>query len=145
MSESALDKIILRKNRSKRRDSYNKVQWHLGVVKTGEVGVWKSAGGLPLAWTRGSLAQTAQLVKVGLKQGSPLIKARAKTAIPGILKRVSVFQKEKYLLPIILPGGSIARRGLKKMKGDIDDGCMRSIALAISGKKTIKAYIGKSK
>lgn len=145
MSEYALDKILLRKNRSKRRDSYSKAQWYIGTVKTSEVGVWKGAGGLPIAWTRGSLAQTGRLVKSGLKQSSPLITDRAKTAIPGILKSLSLFQKEKYLLPIILPGGSIARRGLKRMQGDIDDGCMRSIALAVSGKKTIKAYVGKKK
>jgi hypothetical protein len=28
---------------------------------------------------------------------------------------------------------------------DIDDGCMRSIALAASGKKKIKMYVGKRK
>jgi hypothetical protein len=28
------------------------------------------------------------------------------------------------------------------MVGDIDDGCMRSIALAMSGKKSIKVYFG---
>ena len=28
------------------------------------------------------------------------------------------------------------------MRGDIDDGCMRSIALAVHGVKTIRAYIG---
>jgi len=145
MSEAALDKILLRKNRSKRRDSYNKALWHIGTVKTNEVGVWKGAGGLPLKWTRGSLAETGRLVKSGLKNNSQLITDRAKTAIPGILKNLSRVQKEKYLLPIILPGGSIARRDLKRMRGDIDDGCMRSIALAVSGKKTIKAYIGKKK
>ena len=37
----------------------------------------------------------------------------------------------------------MGRKRLKrKMKGDIDDGCMRSIALTIKGAKTIKAYIG---
>lgn len=145
MPEAALDRFILRKNRSKRRDSYNKAQWYIGTVKTGEVGVWKGAGSLPLKWTRGSLAQTAQLVKSGLAQSSPLVTARSKRTIPGILKNLSRFQKEKYLLPIILPGGSAPRRGLKRMRGDVDDGCMRAIALAISGKKTIRAYIGKTK
>ena len=56
-----------------------------------------------------------------------------------------MIQKEKYLFPVVLPGGTMGRKGLKKMKGDIDDGCMRSIALAISGKKKIKMYIGKKK
>ena len=58
---------------------------------------------------------------------------------------VRLLQSEKYLLPIIFKSGTgtLGRRGLKRvMKGDIDDGCMRSIALAVSGKKVIRAYIG---
>jgi hypothetical protein len=31
------------------------------------------------------------------------------------------------------------------MKGDIDDGCMRVIAFALSGHEKLKAYVGKSK
>ena len=57
----------------------------------------------------------------------------------------SEIQKEKYLLPIIFEGGkgTRGRKRLKRqMKGDIDDGCMRSIALTISGVDRIKAYIG---
>lgn len=143
MSEGQLDKILLRKNRNKRRDKYNKAQWYIGSVGAGEVGVWKKAGGLPLAWTRDSLHQTAKKTALALKEGRRISKERAQTAIPGILKNPLVLkQKEKYLLPIILPGGTMGRGGLRKMKGDIDDGCMRAIALAISGKKKIKAYVG---
>jgi hypothetical protein len=37
----------------------------------------------------------------------------------------------------------MGRKRLKtKMKGDIDDGCMRSIALAISGRNPITVYFG---
>jgi hypothetical protein len=50
--------------------------------------------------------------------------------------------REKYLLPIVLPGGTMGRKGLMKMKGDIDDGCMRAIALAVSGKKRLRVYLG---
>lgn len=58
---------------------------------------------------------------------------------------IHLLQKEKYLLPIIFKGGTgtKGRKRLKRqMKGDIDDGCMRSIALAISGKKILYVYIG---
>jgi hypothetical protein len=58
---------------------------------------------------------------------------------------VEMLQGEKYLLPIIFKGGTgtRGRHGLKRiMKGDIDDGCMRSIALAVSGTKVIRVYIG---
>lgn len=74
------------------------------------------------------------------------LKSRASAVIPNILKiNVDIIQNEKYLLPIVFKGGSgtRGRRRLKnKMKGDIDDGCMRSIAMTINGAQKIKAYIG---
>lgn len=128
-----------------RRDNYNAVRWYLGTVRTSEVGVWSGAGGLPSAWTKGSLEDTGKKVAHALKTGSKLLKSRVKRAIPGILKTsVRSVQDENYLLPIVLPGGFRAscRRGSKVFKGDIDDGCMRSIALAVNGERTIRAYIG---
>lgn len=143
LPEIMLDMIIKGEYR-KRFKAYNKMQWYVGTVRTSEIGVWKRAGGLPLAWTQGSLEETANFVAQALKNKSKKLGKRSQTAIPGILKNtLSIIQKEKYLFPIILPGGTMGRKGLKKMKGDIDDGCMRSIALAVSGKKTIKIYIGK--
>ncbi|HUC02024.1 MAG TPA: hypothetical protein VMA75_03915 [Candidatus Paceibacterota bacterium] len=147
LSNSQLDRIIGREF-TKRRDAYNQVDWYAGTVKTNEVAVWRGAGGLPPVWTRGSLSQTGKLVALAIKKKSKRLKKRVKLAIPGILAiSADAVQKEKYLLPIILPADTIpgCRRGLKKFKGDIDDGCMRSIALAVSGKKVIKAYIGVKK
>jgi hypothetical protein len=143
LPEKMLD-LIIKGEWRKRLKAYDKMQWYLGVVKIKEIGVWKKAGGLPLAWTRDSLEETSSFTTKALRNGTKLSNGRAQTAIPGILKNsTSIIQKEKYLLPIILPGGTMGRKGLKKMKGDIDDGCMRAIALGVSGKKTIKAYLGK--
>lgn len=143
LPEAMLD-MIIKGEWAKRFRIYKKMEWYLGIVETSEVGVWKKAGGLPLSWTHGSLEETAGFVAKAFQENSKKLTQRSKTAIPGILKNsLSVIQKEKYLFPIVLPGGAMGRKGLKKMKGDIDDGCMRSIALAVSGKKTIKVYIGK--
>ena len=142
LPEMMLDMIIKGEWR-KRFKLYSAMQWYIGVARIDEIGVWKKAGGLPLAWTRGSLEETSRLVAQALQKNPGKLAKRSKTAIPGILKNtLSIIQKEKYLFPIILKDGMIGRKGLKKMKGNIDDGCMRSIALAVSGKKTIKAYIG---
>jgi hypothetical protein len=145
LKESSLDKII-KDEYKKRLIAYDNSQWYLGEVKTNEVGVWSKAGGLPLAWTNGSLAETAIKVKAALGKNPKLLKKRSRYTIPNILKtNVDLLQEDEYLLPIIFKGGTgtKGRRRLKRqMNGDIDDGCMRSIALAISGKKTIKAYIG---
>ncbi len=145
MPISTLNRII--KNEwAKRLRAYDDYDWYIGTASVDEIGVWKKAGGLPLAWTKGSLAQTAAHVKSALEHDPKILKKRSRYSIPNILKtNVHILQKEKYLFPIIFKGGTgtRGRKGLKrKMKGDIDDGCMRSVALAISGKKTIRAYIG---
>ncbi|MFZ1019438.1 MAG: hypothetical protein WAN61_00395 [Minisyncoccia bacterium] len=143
LPELMLD-MIIKGEYKKRFKIYDKTDWYLGTVKTNEVGVWKRAGEMPLRWTRNSLEETANFIKQAFQKKPKKITKRWQMAIPGILKNSpSIIQKEKYLFPIILPGGMMGRKGLKKMKGDIDDGCMRSIALAMSGKKEIKAYIGK--
>jgi len=130
----------------RRVHAYNVSHWYLGKVKTSEVGVWKGAGGLPLSWTNGSLKDTADKVRRALGKNSKSLKKRARYAISNMIAtNVGMLQSEKYLLPIIFKGGTgtRGRRGFKRvMNGDIDDGCMRTIALAVHGVKVIRAYIG---
>jgi hypothetical protein len=115
-------------------------------MRVNEIGVWKKAGDLPLSWTNGSLKNTADKVRDALKENKKMLKKRARRAIRNMLEtNIGILQSEKYLLPIIFKGGTgtCGRRGLKRvMRGDIDDGCMRSIALAVHGAKAIRAYIG---
>jgi hypothetical protein len=150
MQERALDKIIGGEY-EKRLVSYNSCDWHLAMVNTKEVGVWTRAGELPLRWTNGSLAETGIKVSRALsrRHGFRHPHIRAAHAIPGILKTsVGVIQDEKYLLPIVFAGntGTRGRSRLKRqMKGDIDDGCMRSVALAVSGRHEIQVYFGTPK
>ena len=146
LKESQLNKIISNEWQ-KRPDAYNMSDWYLGEVKPSEVGVWKRAGELATAWTNNSLAETARHMKYAMVHGKlKRRRIRAVKAVKGILEtNVDLIQEEKYLYPIVFKGGTgtNGRKGLKKkMKGDIDDGCMRSIALAINGAKKIKVYYG---
>jgi len=152
LSEKEIDKRIEADSvKYKRRlKFYNSIHWYKGIIKANEVGVWKGAGGLPLEWTQGSLAETASIVHKAIEdEGNNKVAARAKRAIPRILENINVIEKEKYLYPIILPPATNGRglygkpyEHFKLMKGDTDDGCMRSIALVISGRSDISAYIG---
>ncbi len=130
----------------RRLHAYNESDWYLGEVTVNEIGTWKKAGDLPLSWTNGSLKDTADKVRSAIEKDSGRFAKRARRAVKNMLAtNVGLLQKEKYLLPIIFKGGTgtRGRKGLKRqMKGDIDDGCMRSIALAVHGVKTIRAYIG---
>lgn len=145
LAETDLDKMISPKY-VKRINAYNSSIWYLAKMTPDELGVWRRAGDLPLRWTNKSLAETAEKVMRGFKRKSKSIKKRPKHAIPSILKiKDHLNQKEKYLYPIVFKTdtGTGGRRRLKtKMMGDIDDGCMRSIALAMSGKNSIIVYYG---
>lgn len=144
MEESALD-LIISTEYPKRLKIYNNIQWHVGYVDLSEVGLWYGAGGAPETWTKGTLQDSANIISRELKKNnSKYSRVRAMNVVPEIINFKAIVQKEKYLLPIILPGGinlSIRKR-MNKTKGDIDDGCMRSLAFAASGDKKIKAYIG---
>ena len=152
LSEKELDKRIEADSpKYKRRlRFYNSVNWYEGLVTADEVGVWKGAGGIPIEWTQGSLAETASIVHKAIEdEGNNKVAARAKRAIPRILENINVIEKDKYLYPIILPPATNGRglygkpyKHFKLMKGDVDDGCMRSIALVISGRLDISTYIG---
>lgn len=139
-----LDKVVGEWPR--RIEGYNASDWYLTEVKTSEVGVWKKAGGLPTSWTNCSLKKTADKVLHALKNNPKILTKRARRTIPNMLAtNVKKLQDEKYLLPIIFKGGTgtLGRKGLKyKTRGDIDDGNMRAITLAVSGVKTIRAYFG---
>jgi len=144
MSEAQLDQIIATEYK-KRLKAYDAVEWYLGAVDVSEVGVWRGAGGLPKSWTRGSVKETAQkLFQEMSKKNFQHSRVRAARVVPKILEVKNIIKKQKYLLPIVLSSGTIkgARKEMKKMKGDIDDGCMRSLAFAGTGDEKIRAYIG---
>lgn len=150
LSEEELDSSIASENYPKRLKAYNNVQWYQGIVHADEVGVWKGAGGLPISWTEGSLTETARRVSQSFKdQSTNGIAARAKRAIPRMRENLDIIAEEPYLYPIILPGGTMGRglhgrpyKDFRLMKGDIEDGCMRSITLVTSGRDKFYAYIG---
>jgi hypothetical protein len=145
LPEEKLDKMIA-KTYVRRLNAFNNSNWYIGTFKPSEVGVWRRAGGLPLEWTNGSLEETAKNVQKAILKKSKKLNSRAKSAIPNILKtNIENIQDEVYLLPVVFKGntGTRGRWRLKRqMTGDIDDGCMRSIALTINGAKKIKAYLG---
>jgi len=142
-SETELDNII--GSFKRRLRSYDRAQWNVATISTKEVGVWKGAGGLPIAWTKGSLAQTATFVRRGLKVATPEIHARAKRALPAIALLKTIMVRDPYLYLIVFESeyGTKGRNGLKKMRGDIDDGNMRAIAYAVSGTENLRVYFGK--
>lgn len=146
MSDAELDRRIS-VGYPKRLHAYATYRWHLAEFKTTEIGVWSRAGGLPSRWTRGSLAETGRLAARSLRLGTfkRMTKGRAARALPSMIKDTKPFQAEAYLLPIAfkVDTGTRGRRRLKqKMKADIDDGCLRSVALAMNGATSIRAYYG---
>ncbi len=147
MNEPELDKFIGDKY-MKRLNAYNNSNWYKACLGPSELGVWRRAGELPLRWTNKSLENSASSIGKAMKRknGFKNKKIRAVKSISSMItSSLDDFQKEKYLLPIVFQTdtGTRGRARLKfKTKGDIDDGCMRSIALTISGAKEITVYYG---
>jgi hypothetical protein len=99
-----------------------------------------------LEYTNRSLKEIALRVQKALLLKAHLGRTRALHVIPNMLRtNVGMLQDEKYLLPILFKGGTGTRgrwRLKHQTKYDIDDGCMRSIALAASGQRKLRVYVG---
>lgn len=147
MSEKALDKIIADEYK-KRLNAYNELEWFIGDVSTDDVKVWRGAGGLYNAWTEKCAlsAISNKLKEELLKDFSKIKRVRAFQVVPKILSVKNILKKEKYLMPIVVPNGVYKKRKgrPRKIALMLDDGCMRSLAYAISGDKKIKVFIGKN-
>ncbi len=145
LKEKSLDKII-RDEYKKRLKAYDELDWYLGEVNISEIKVWNGTGGLYESWTqRISLKETAQKLKAEFKkEKSQIRRRRAFQVIPQIIPIKRVLQREEYLLPIVVPNGTYKKHsgGIKTIPWFLDDGCMRSLAYAVSGDKKIKVYIG---
>ena len=129
-----------------RLKAYTKAKWTIRTLSVKELGTWRGAGGLPISWTEGTLDATAKKVSKGLRTNSKLIRARSKRSLKSLLNGcIDVVEKEK-LYPIVFASGvgTQGRRKLHtKVKGDIDDGNMRALAMVLRDKKRITVYFGK--
>lgn len=137
-----LDRIIS-KEWKKRLPVYNKGTWYLASASIDELGVWYGAGGLPKSWTTGSLKKTIVKVAAALKNNDRQISARAKRSIPRIIEHIEIIKTDPFLFPTVLSGGTMGRKKCQLMTGDIEDGCMRAIALGLTGTKILKIYFNK--
>jgi len=121
----------------------------LGEVDISEVKVWKGTGDLYDSWTEScSIKETAnKLKKEFSKEKSKISRRRAMKVVPEIIQVKKIIQKEKYLLPIVVPNGTYKKHsgGIKSVPWFLDDGCMRSLAYTVSGDKKIRVYIGQLK
>jgi len=146
-TEKQLDAFISDEYK-KRLVAYDGADWYRAKASVSELGVWRRAGGLPAKWTCCPLRETAEFVRKGMAINSKQIKARSKRAIPRIMDLKDIILKEACLYPIVFQNktGTCGRKYCRtNVKGDIDDGCMRSIALAVFGIKTLNIYFGKPK
>ena len=145
LKESSLDRIIKDEYKNRLR-VYSNLDWYLAEVNISEVKVWRGTGGLYASWTdRCSLEETARKLTLEIsKEKSKISRRRAVRVIPEIIQVKNIIQKEKYLLPIVVPTGSYKDHsgGIKTIPWFLDDGCMRSLAYAVSGDKKLKVYIG---
>ena len=141
LKENELDNEI-RRICPPRLTKYNELVWYYGMCSIDEMGVWRCARGLPREWTFGSVRETARYVKQAIEHGK--LGGEANIAILGIMKLSDVIAERRLLSLILVPGGPWwGREGCRKMRWNVDDGSMRAIALALTGRTKLNAFVGK--
>ena len=123
-----------------RASRYTDYIWHLQEIKLIDMGAWlghkHATGDLQKEWCRGSVVDTAREVAKHIEMELRSIK-KLKSMI-SIINTIL-----DYFPPILVPGGTIRTADdIKHLPFDVDDGSHRCIAAALSGKTTIKAYVG---
>ena len=116
-----------------RENLYTELNWTQGDVPLEELGIWDKAQGLPHKYCTGTVVETAK--KLTENPIGPVDKVMLLSLLP----------VDPTLDTIIIIDGNLrrGRENCEKTKYTIDDGCMRSLAYAIKGRRKIRAHIGK--
>lgn len=107
------------------------MKWEISYIPLKDIGVWNKAQGLPHDWCIGNVLETARHY---IEAGDPHQNIQTLTKlVPDVV-----------LDTIIVVDGKTerGRESCKKMKWNIDDGCMRAIVRAMKGYDFIRAYKG---
>lgn len=138
MNASQLNQRIPNVGDRVRATEYDRREWRFDTISIDHTQVFGDAGELPPELTWGSVKDVA--ARVGPKLGL-IPQCRAKTAIPGIISMAEIIGSVKLLSVIALPTGDPYRAYSASIKWHLDDGSMRSIGLALSGRIALNAYV----
>ena len=150
MSRKKLLKYHL-ENWGPRYDNYINSVWELKEIELKNCGVWPRMGKLPDKATVGTLMDTVEYIRPLLEDKRKLT---LKTSRVLYIEELMGYAEEisKYI-PIIVMQDHVIRHNklrrasvmklYKKTKYDIEDGNHRAVALALLGKKKVKALVGK--
>jgi hypothetical protein len=121
---------------------YNTLVWAYGTVSIDRAGVWFLAGNLPEELCVGSIRDTANLLRSRGIESLP-DGCKAKLVVPQMVRVAERIAAERLLAVIAVLGGRHRPSPpCARMAWDLDDGSHRAIALALSGKTELNAYLG---
>lgn len=134
-------------------DNYLNSTWELKNVSLSDCGVWPRMGDFPEEMTYGNVVDTANCIKIYLKNKSLLNwKMEKLLYIENIMKYSKTILK---YMPIIVFEDNLIRKNrflnpkniekYKECMYDIDDGSHRCVTFVLMGLKTTKAYVGKQR
>jgi hypothetical protein len=138
MREPQLNQRISNVGSRIRASEYVRRKWRFETISIDQTQVFRDAGGLPVDLTGGSVKDVAARVGPSIRV---IPQCRAKTAIPGIISMAEIIGSVKLLSVIALPTGDPYRAYSASIRWHLDDGSMRSIGLALSGKIALNAYL----
>lgn len=117
---------------AERVELYRNLTWELVEVQPKELGIWDKAQGMPHEWCVGNLIETMEYYK------------KTQNHDGEYHKRIIYFLNKGEIDEIIVVDGATkrGRENCREMKYNIDDGCMRAIALMLKGYTRIRCYLG---
>jgi hypothetical protein len=102
------------------------------------IGTWPGTGDLPVEWCQLSVVDAASIIQENKDKCKNLKSVKRIFSIQENIDTVL-----KYFYPILIPGGDIRKNSnCLFLPFDADDGSHRLIAAALSGRKSVLAYVG---
>ena len=120
-----------------RRQRFTEWTWRLDRLPLTDVGPWPRMGGLPADWTKGSVLDTAQLIRT---HGCPRTAERLAHLIAAI-DTTNLHELEDVPL-LACPSGELFPTNPRRVPWTLDDGSHRAVLLALHGRTTIHTWIG---
>ncbi len=133
-------KLLSRVSDKNRAERYKSCDWYFGRIRIDSTGVWPRMGNIP----------NNLLIKDSKWSANQIYKNSAKIIKYKLNHLFRIMPLASHLnqrMPIIVikDGAIRSEKKYLKQKYDIDDGCHRTICLALTGRIFVNAYIGVQK
>jgi len=115
-----------------REKFYSGLHWKLYEISIEELGIWDNAQDLPHKWCIGNLKETVDHYIGANNHAGQSYESKIR------------YLNQAECVEIIVVDGRTkrGRENCRKVKWNVDDGCMRALVFALKGHKHLRCYVG---